>query len=280
MGQRQGKFRRSPAPAASLTSIPSLEILSWQQTQAARAITRQGRRARRLVDLLRPVRARVSQSRPVAKTLRRQCGLHLVQHRLRGRQGRATASVPKKSAGVLDGPGGLVNVLSSDPNEEFYTMVRLGGPPAVFVYDRDGKLAKRFDNSQVPKTPEFTYKNDVAPWSSGWWPRPTKPGIDLDERWRHSRLLVAGIVVADHVCEPIDHLPHAGELVLTARTHLTIGGSRPMSLSISRDSDEKPLLSEALETIFSGGSSTMDSRLLALIPDTCASLPWKRQAAQ
>ena len=36
--------------------------------------------------------------------------------------------------------------------------------------------------------------------------------------------LCAGIVVADHVCEPIDHLPHAGELVLTARTHLTIGG--------------------------------------------------------
>ena len=57
----------------------------------------------------------------------------------------------------------LFNVLSSDPNEEFYTKVRLGGPPAVFVYDRDGKLAKRFDNSHVPKTPEFTYKNDVAP---------------------------------------------------------------------------------------------------------------------
>jgi hypothetical protein len=36
--------------------------------------------------------------------------------------------------------------------------------------------------------------------------------------------LCAGIVVADHVCEPIDHLPQAGELVLTGRTNLTIGG--------------------------------------------------------
>ena len=36
--------------------------------------------------------------------------------------------------------------------------------------------------------------------------------------------LCLGIVVADHVCEPISHLPNAGELVLTPRTHLSIGG--------------------------------------------------------
>jgi hypothetical protein len=57
----------------------------------------------------------------------------------------------------------LLNVLSSDPNEEFFDKIRLGGPPAVFVYDRQGKLVKRFDNSQVPKVPEFTYKRDVIP---------------------------------------------------------------------------------------------------------------------
>ena len=34
----------------------------------------------------------------------------------------------------------------------------------------------------------------------------------------------AGIVVADHVCDPIDHLPVAGELVTSDRLHLTIGG--------------------------------------------------------
>jgi sugar/nucleoside kinase (ribokinase family) len=36
--------------------------------------------------------------------------------------------------------------------------------------------------------------------------------------------LCLGIVVADHVCEPIDHVPRAGELVLTERTNLTTGG--------------------------------------------------------
>jgi sugar/nucleoside kinase (ribokinase family) len=36
--------------------------------------------------------------------------------------------------------------------------------------------------------------------------------------------LCLGIVVADHVCEPIDHLPRSGELVLTERTTLALGG--------------------------------------------------------
>jgi sugar/nucleoside kinase (ribokinase family) len=37
-------------------------------------------------------------------------------------------------------------------------------------------------------------------------------------------VLCAGIVVADHVCTPISHLPAAGELVLAGRLLLTIGG--------------------------------------------------------
>jgi thiol-disulfide isomerase/thioredoxin len=57
----------------------------------------------------------------------------------------------------------LLNVISSDVSEDFYNKIHLGGPPAVFVYDQSGKLVKRFDNSQVPKTPEFTYQRDVVP---------------------------------------------------------------------------------------------------------------------
>ena len=37
-------------------------------------------------------------------------------------------------------------------------------------------------------------------------------------------VLCAGIVVADHICTPIEHLPAAGELVLAERLLLTIGG--------------------------------------------------------
>src|SRR5205823_11977834 len=40
----------------------------------------------------------------------------------------------------------------------------------------------------------------------------------------HPEVLCAGIVVADHVCAPIGHLPAAGELVMTDRILLTIGG--------------------------------------------------------
>lgn len=37
-------------------------------------------------------------------------------------------------------------------------------------------------------------------------------------------VLCAGIIVADHVCSPISHVPAAGELVMTERMLLTIGG--------------------------------------------------------
>src|SRR5690242_11551295 len=37
-------------------------------------------------------------------------------------------------------------------------------------------------------------------------------------------VLSCGIVVADHVCMPIDHVPAAGELVMSERMLLTIGG--------------------------------------------------------
>ncbi len=38
------------------------------------------------------------------------------------------------------------------------------------------------------------------------------------------KVLCAGIVVADHVCTPVSHLPAAGELVMADRILLTIGG--------------------------------------------------------
>jgi sugar/nucleoside kinase (ribokinase family) len=37
-------------------------------------------------------------------------------------------------------------------------------------------------------------------------------------------VLCAGIIVADHVCSPISHLPAAGELVMAERLILTLGG--------------------------------------------------------
>src|SRR5205814_10018116 len=39
-----------------------------------------------------------------------------------------------------------------------------------------------------------------------------------------TEVLCAGIIVADHVCTPISHLPAAGELVMAEGMLLTIGG--------------------------------------------------------
>src|ERR1700758_1342319 len=40
----------------------------------------------------------------------------------------------------------------------------------------------------------------------------------------HPEVLCAGIVVADHVCTPISHVPAAGELVMAEHMLLTSGG--------------------------------------------------------
>jgi sugar/nucleoside kinase (ribokinase family) len=40
-----------------------------------------------------------------------------------------------------------------------------------------------------------------------------------------SDCVCAGIVVADHVCEPVQHMPRPGELVITPRMDLTTGGN-------------------------------------------------------
>src|SRR5205085_10924610 len=39
-----------------------------------------------------------------------------------------------------------------------------------------------------------------------------------------AEVLCAGILVADHVCTPISHLPVAGEVVMAGRLLLTVGG--------------------------------------------------------
>ena len=52
------------------------------------------------------------------------------------------------------------NVLSSVPSDELYPEMELSSIPAVFVYGRDGKLVKRFDNESIKTdADEFTYKD-------------------------------------------------------------------------------------------------------------------------
>ena len=47
---------------------------------------------------------------------------------------------------------------------DFFDSIKLGGPPAVYVFDQSGQQVKRFvnDNSET----EFTYEKDVVPLPS------------------------------------------------------------------------------------------------------------------
>ena len=50
------------------------------------------------------------------------------------------------------------NVLAGDDVDMMLEKLKLGSPPAVYVYAQDGSLAKRFDNSSAASEEEaFTY---------------------------------------------------------------------------------------------------------------------------
>jgi hypothetical protein len=56
------------------------------------------------------------------------------------------------------------HVISSTPAEALYEEIdMLSGIPAVYVYNRDGELARRFDNED-PDQPEFSFRKDVVPF--------------------------------------------------------------------------------------------------------------------
>lgn len=54
------------------------------------------------------------------------------------------------------------NILSSTPIDELLDAMQLSSIPAVYVFGRDGKLVKRFDNEKSEKEEDnFTY-DDVT----------------------------------------------------------------------------------------------------------------------
>ena len=51
------------------------------------------------------------------------------------------------------------NLMSTEESDALYRKLDLAAVPAVFVYDREGKLRKRFDNQQAKTTEQqFTYE--------------------------------------------------------------------------------------------------------------------------
>ncbi len=52
------------------------------------------------------------------------------------------------------------NILASDPLDELLDRMQLSSIPAVYVFGRDGKLVKRFDNEKAEKEEDnFTYED-------------------------------------------------------------------------------------------------------------------------
>lgn len=60
----------------------------------------------------------------------------------------------------------FANILSTDAADKVFEELELTSIPAVYVFGKDGKLAKRFDDSLLEEGKEeaFTYKNDINPF--------------------------------------------------------------------------------------------------------------------
>lgn len=67
-----------------------------------------------------------------------------------------------KEIGV--GPA-IENILSTEPADDVYAKLDLGAVPAVYVFDKSGQLAERFDYNDPEKFGEdgFSYEKHVGP---------------------------------------------------------------------------------------------------------------------
>ena len=65
---------------------------------------------------------------------------------------------------VADQNATFENVICSDPDTDIYDKIDLASIPAIYVYDRAGKVRKRFDNDRAEYGDEgFTYEQHVIP---------------------------------------------------------------------------------------------------------------------
>lgn len=59
----------------------------------------------------------------------------------------------------------LINLLSSEEDQELYKRIGIASIPVVQVYDRTGKLAKQFDNEKNEYGKDgFTYEKHITPY--------------------------------------------------------------------------------------------------------------------
>jgi thiol-disulfide isomerase/thioredoxin len=157
---------RPAASQAAAFALPAVEILSWDQTQKRRE---QFRDKVVVLDVWSTYCDPCVREFPNLVALQQRFGDRVRCISFDTDYSGAVREPPESfRKPVLEflskrGAGQLLNVISSDPSEDFYNKIHLGGPPAVFVYDQSGKLVRRFDNSQAPKTPEFTYQRDIVP---------------------------------------------------------------------------------------------------------------------
>lgn len=73
---------------------------------------------------------------------------------------------PKVETFLRKNKANFTNFLCTASADKVFEDLELSSIPAVYVFDKDGKLAKRFDDSLLEEGKEeaFTYKHDINPF--------------------------------------------------------------------------------------------------------------------
>ena len=73
---------------------------------------------------------------------------------------------PKVETFLKKNKAGFTNFLCTVAADKMFEELELSSIPAVYVFGKDGKLAKRFDDSLLEEGKEeaFTYKHDINPF--------------------------------------------------------------------------------------------------------------------
>jgi thiol-disulfide isomerase/thioredoxin len=152
--------KTEPNQAAGKTKV-SLEVVNWEQTQKLVAAHKG-----KIVVL----DAWSTSCQPCMKEFPNLVKLHEKY----GKRGLVCMSLSCDYQGIKNKPpefyrervvkflekqgAGFQNLLANVPAEDLYEKMELASIPAVFVYGRDGKLVKRFDNEDAKTDDDnFTY---------------------------------------------------------------------------------------------------------------------------
>lgn len=153
----------APAPVQTQADVLSIKMASWDEVQKIASST--GKVT--VLDVWSTVCAPCIKELPglvkLQKEYEEQVRCMTVDIDFDGRKSKPPATYEEDVATILKSIGAVFpNFISTTPSDDVYAAAQIDSIPAVFVFDADGKLVKKFVDAGAEAG--FGYEKDVAPF--------------------------------------------------------------------------------------------------------------------